>query len=216
MGREVMPLTAQHLEEAARVLGQAFRDDPFWLVLFEGLDEDERQRQLTWFFAASLFACLRRGWPLEVRDQNRTVATATIYPPKAYPLPLLEEVAVFAKCLWHVGPFRRNTWTTMVRAAGMLNELLKEHPQPVHYYWEFIGVRPDRQGQGIGSLITKALLQRADQEQVGCYLETANPRNVPPYERLGFQTVGEREILGARVWFMWRDPQQPSSLSTPR
>jgi len=59
----------------------------------------------------------------------------------------------------------------------------------------------------IGSLISKALLHRADQEQVACYLETANPRNVPPYERLGFQTVCEKEIMGARVWFMWRDPQ---------
>jgi ribosomal protein S18 acetylase RimI-like enzyme len=215
MGREVMPLTAQHLKEASGVLGQAFRDDPGWRAIFAGLDDDERLRRMSWFFHANLSACLNKGLPVEIRDQDRIVAAATIYPPKAYPLPMLEQLTMFSKSLWHAGLFKRNTWIIMKRALGWVDEMSKEHPKQIHYYLEYVGVMPDCQGQGMGSsIITKAVLHRADQEQVGCYLETANPRNVPLYERLGFQTVREKEILGVPLWLMWRDPKQPSASST--
>ncbi|HNS51816.1 MAG TPA: hypothetical protein PKO09_11615 [Anaerolineae bacterium] len=42
---------------------------------------------------------------------------------------------------------------------------------------------------------------------MGCYLETANPRAIPLYQRLGFRTLREGEILAVPMWFMWRDPK---------
>lgn len=213
MAGELMPLTPQHVDEAARLLGQAFGSDPGWLVLFEGLDDNERLRRMTAVFAASLAACLGTGRPLEVRDGNRTIAAATIYPPGAYPLPLPAQVTIFARCIWHAGLFRPKTWAITKRSLDMMGEMSQEHPRQNHYYWEYIGVLPDYQGQGIGSHICRTLVQRADQDQVGSYLETTNPRNVPLYERLGFQTVREREIMGSRWWFMWRAPQRPSFTS---
>ncbi len=208
MGRDVAPLTAQHLEEAAQVLGQAFLNDPAWLRLFEGPDEKERNRRMTRVFAASLAACLRTGSPLEVRDEGRLLAAATIYPPKAYPPPMSQQLTMLARSVWHGGLLARITWVILRRSLDMLGEISKEHPAGAHYYLEYIGVVPGFQGQGIGTCLCKALLHKADQEQMGCYLETANPRAIPLYQRLGFRMLREREILAVPMWFMWRDTKE--------
>ena len=36
------------------------------------------------------------------------------------------------------------------------------------------------------------------------YLETDKPENVGYYERFGFETVGEVDVLGVTNWFMRR------------
>ena len=103
----------------------------------------------------------------------------------------------------------------MKRALDMTSVMSKEHPQREHFYGEYLGVVPDCQGQGMGSLITRSMIEMADRQQAGAYLETANPRNVLLYERLGFRTVREKEILGRPMWFMWRDPGAVAGSSSP-
>ena len=58
-------------------------------------------------------------------------------------------------------------------------------PQP-HYYLFALGVHPEAQGRGLGSLLTNDMLRRADREGTPTYLETQNPRNVELYKKLGF------------------------------
>jgi ribosomal protein S18 acetylase RimI-like enzyme len=113
--------------------------------------------------------------------------------------------------VWYGGLLDRKTWAILRRSLDMLGEMSKEHPMDVHYYLEYIGVMPGCQGQGIGTCLCQALLHKADQEHVGCYLETANPRTIPLYQRLGFRMLREREILAVRMWFMWRDPKEASA-----
>ena len=52
-----------------------------------------------------------------------------------------------------------------------------------------------------------ALLSQVDAAGVPAYLESSNERNVPLYERHGFQVVGEHQALGRgpTIWRMWRD-----------
>ena len=54
-----------------------------------------------------------------------------------------------------------------------------------------IGVDPARQGRGLGSALMKHTLALCDAEGALAYLESSNPRNVPLYERHGFEVVGE-------------------------
>jgi hypothetical protein len=69
MAIERVPLDPSHLEEAARLFGLAFRDDPVMLALLKGRDAVERERCLGGFSAASL----KSGLSLEVRVENRMV-----------------------------------------------------------------------------------------------------------------------------------------------
>ena len=85
-----------------------------------------------------------------------------------------------------------------------LDEVEQHHPQTPHYYLEYLGVEPALQGQGLGSHLLSELTRRADAAHVGCYLETATPRNLPLYQRFGFQVTAQKEIIGLPAWFLWR------------
>jgi GNAT superfamily N-acetyltransferase len=56
-----------------------------------------------------------------------------------------------------------------------------------------IGVDPARQNEGHGSRLMRRALAAADRDARLAYLESANPRNVPFYERLGFERLGTIE-----------------------
>ena len=64
------------------------------------------------------------------------------------------------------------------------------HPQEPHWYLAMVGADPLRQGQGLGSALIKHGLQQCDAQGLPAYLESSNPRNVPLYERHGFEVMG--------------------------
>jgi ribosomal protein S18 acetylase RimI-like enzyme len=64
------------------------------------------------------------------------------------------------------------------------------HPKTPHWYLWMIGVDPARQGQGFGSALLKHTLRLVDEQGAVAYLESSNPKNVPLYERHGFEVLG--------------------------
>ncbi len=67
------------------------------------------------------------------------------------------------------------------------------HPQEPHWYLPLIGVDPARQGRGLGSALLKAGLAQVDAAGLPAYLESSNIKNVPLYERFGFEVLGKVE-----------------------
>lgn len=96
------------------------------------------------------------------------------------------------------------------RAVRTLAALDKVHPtdQPHYYLWA-VGVHPSLQGQDIGSQIIQPTLSECDAKQIGVYLETSNPRNLPWYQKLGFEIRNETKPLADApvFWSMWRAPR---------
>lgn len=80
-------------------------------------------------------------------------------------------------------------------------------PREPHYHLQFVGCRTRDQGQGIGASLLKAGLRICDARGMPAYLECSNPRNVPLYERHGFQIRAAQAMgrQGPTAWFMWRD-----------
>jgi ribosomal protein S18 acetylase RimI-like enzyme len=66
----------------------------------------------------------------------------------------------------------------------------QHHPKIPHWYLAMIGADPSRQGQGLGSALLKEGLKRCDADGVIAYLESSNPKNIPLYERYGFEVIG--------------------------
>jgi GNAT superfamily N-acetyltransferase len=56
-----------------------------------------------------------------------------------------------------------------------------------HWTLQYIGVRPRRQGSGLGVAAVAPMLAVCDAEALPCGLVSTNPRNIPFYERLGFR-----------------------------
>jgi ribosomal protein S18 acetylase RimI-like enzyme len=79
-------------------------------------------------------------------------------------------------------------------AFAVFEEMTRYHPDEPHWYLPLIGVDPARQGRGYGSAMLRHALQRCDDERLPAYLESTNPRNMPLYERHGFEVIGAIKI----------------------
>lgn len=64
------------------------------------------------------------------------------------------------------------------------------HPQEPHWYLPFIGIDPSQQGKGYGAALMKHALIPCDRDHTLAYLESSNPKNIPLYERHGFELLG--------------------------
>jgi GNAT superfamily N-acetyltransferase len=68
------------------------------------------------------------------------------------------------------------------------------HPTQAHWYLPMIGVDPVRQGNGHGAALMKYALQQVDRDHLPAYLESSSPKNVPLYQRHGFEIVGTIQV----------------------
>jgi GNAT superfamily N-acetyltransferase len=64
------------------------------------------------------------------------------------------------------------------------------HPSEPCWYLPIIGVDPAYQGRGFGSALLRYALERCDRDGASAYLESSNPRNIPLYQRHGFEIIG--------------------------
>ena len=87
-----------------------------------------------------------------------------------------------------IGELAREEKLPVLAEVG--DTIARHHPEEPHWYLAMIGVDPGRQGRGYGSALLRASLRRCDEEGVIAYLESSNPKNVPLYERHGFEVIG--------------------------
>jgi ribosomal protein S18 acetylase RimI-like enzyme len=79
------------------------------------------------------------------------------------------------------------------------------HPEEPHWYLGVVGVDPERQGEGLGSAVIRAILDDPMAVGAPAYLVTATERNVPLYRHLGFEVCAETDLPdGPHLWGMWR------------
>jgi ribosomal protein S18 acetylase RimI-like enzyme len=81
------------------------------------------------------------------------------------------------------------------------------HFKRPHWYILAVGVRPEDQGQGLGSALLAPTLGRCDRDGLPAYLEASSERSAALYERLGFEHVRELRFAGSPpLWLMLRSP----------
>jgi GNAT superfamily N-acetyltransferase len=84
----------------------------------------------------------------------------------------------------------------------------QSHPEEPHWYLPLVGVEPNAQGRGLGGALMRHAVARCDRDGAVAYLESSNPRNLPLYERHGFEVMGEIQVgAGPPVTPMLRHPR---------
>jgi ribosomal protein S18 acetylase RimI-like enzyme len=78
--------------------------------------------------------------------------------------------------------------------AAVFEQMGSYHPQEPHWYLPFIGVDPLHQGKGYGAALLQHALAACDRDHALAYLESSNPRNIPLYERHGFERLGTIQV----------------------
>lgn len=84
------------------------------------------------------------------------------------------------------------------------------HPHEPHHHLAFLGVSPDRQGRGLGSMLLEHHLETLDRDQIASFLEASSPSSRDLYARKGYEPLGDPYAVpnGALFWPMWREPHK--------
>ena len=77
---------------------------------------------------------------------------------------------------------------------AMFEQMDAFHPREVHWHLPLIGVDPAHQGKGIGAALLRHVLNACDGQKAVAYLEATSRRNVPLYERHGFEALGSIQV----------------------
>ncbi len=194
-------LTKSQSKAASKVLDLAFKDYPLHVAFIP--DESERKKKSPYFLEFFIRYGVLYG---EVYATSPKLQGVVIWLPS--------EKADFAAwgmirsgLLLYVSRVGIGTISRMMSVGDYLISIHKRYASFPHLYAWYIGVNPDFQGKGYGRTLTKAMLARADSEQLPCYLETHTEENAALWDHYGFRVICETVIPNTEVrnWAMLRD-----------
>jgi ribosomal protein S18 acetylase RimI-like enzyme len=187
-------LTTSDLERAARVLSQAFADDPFVL----------------WNFEHRLAELMPRAFELTTRlmteagtaygfFEDAELAAVALYQAPQVSLSFSTMIYSGAALLYRAGG------RTALRLAYGFNEserfkreAMRDRP---FFYLDTVGVRPDRARRGIGKkLIFESLAAVRGSRPEPCFL-LSQPHNLDYYLSLGFDSIHTRMLPKCNIRF---------------
>ena len=196
-------MTGGQIVESGQVLGRAFWDDPMTMYLMP--DEKRRATGLPWFMTLATRYGHNFG---EVHTTSGNVdGNAVWLPPGETKIPATRMLMNgMLSAPFKMGLGATNRFMKIMNTFEHLHD--RDVPEP-HWYLMLLGVDPPRQGQGVGGALVQPILARADADKLPCYLETQKAKNVPFYQRHGFEVVIEDDLPdgGLHYWTMKRAPR---------
>jgi GNAT superfamily N-acetyltransferase len=196
--------TRGDLPALGHVLAEAFRHDPFHRWVFPS--ERAWRRGSHRLFTALLEDDLSRATILTTADCE---GVAIWHGPGYASRPWWRELTFNARMLRLIGP------RAPLIGHGM-SRLARLHPRQAHWYLAHLGTHPARQGKGIGSSLLSPLLAVCDANGQAAYLEASCERNLPFYQRHGFEVVAPFQLpRGPRVYRMCRPPSRKPPYRRP-
>lgn len=196
-GSAVRRATAADRAELARHLAAAFADDPVFKFLFPPA-MSRREARLQGMFRLEAARSEKRGGTWVAEGAGASVW----FPPGQWRSTTWEDLRDAPRWIRLLG--RQSGLAQKVRSYMEAHHRLL----PDHWYLLYIGIEPDRQGQGLGGALLRPVLEECDRTGTPAYLEASCERNRSLYERHGFV---EREALplpegGPTIFPMWREP----------
>jgi ribosomal protein S18 acetylase RimI-like enzyme len=176
------------IRDALKVLSIAMLDAKLHVAVLQGNSENERQEIEKMFLG--LFTQLP-GIVFLAKEKQRIVGVMRMkscegYKPVDNPKDPKDENDInWRKSVWHAEWARH---------------------EPLHQHWHLgpIGVLPDYQGLGIGTMLMERFCKEVDACRAEAYLETDVDKNVRFYEKFGFKVVSESEIFNVKNRYMLR------------
>jgi ribosomal protein S18 acetylase RimI-like enzyme len=192
-------LQKKDARRAGEVLTDAFRHDPVWNAIFDGVDPERRIGA----FETPVRYCLKYG---------------EVYAPSA----ALEGVAAWVPGeLADMAPWRvllsGAMWPGMKLGAKVMRKMMpvfapieadrKATMQEKSFIYLFvIGVASQFQGLGFAGKLLRALIDKSERAGLPIYLETETESNVRMYEHFGFEVVKEivLPVINLPMWELTR------------
>jgi len=199
MPAPIHSLDSAQLTTAGRVLAAAFQEDPVSVCTHP--DPAERARALPWFFEGQLRYGLRFG---EVHASPDAAGFAIWHRPGAPEMSGREMVdaGLLAPLAAEVAARHAKANRRAAPLFDRVHELHRREMPEDHWYLAFLGVSPQRQGEGIGGRLLRPMLDRLRTQSLASSLWTGQPKNVAFYEKQGFRVLcSETEpATGVSFW----------------
>jgi ribosomal protein S18 acetylase RimI-like enzyme len=177
------------------VIGLAFADNPSTLANVRG----ERTRARRVMQDAVRIAKFGRDWSYALVAEQGDVVVGALNAAE-WPhcqMGVAEKIKTAPAMAWIMR-------SSLPRAFTMMTKRQARDPLEPHWHIGPIGVRPDRQGHGVGKGLLGAILTTIDEIDSPAFLETDVDRNVELYQKFGFAVTSSEDIVGVNTRFMWR------------
>ncbi|OKH96439.1 GNAT family N-acetyltransferase [Streptomyces uncialis] len=183
-------------EAVVRLLDAAFHDDPVSNWVFP---EEESFRRGHPLLMGAFLDLVLEGGRVDLAEDGSAVALWLSVPEGAHD----EDDDGPALLRQAIDPDNKR-----VEAVGRLTSGI--HPtHTAHEYLWMIAVDPARRGEGLGTALIAAALERCDRDGTAAYLEASSARSRDLYTRLGYTVLDPVLELpdGPTMWPMWREPR---------
>lgn len=199
MNAQIIRLEENLVNQATETLVDAFSKDPLLQYI---LPQEVSQREKV----ARKFSEINIRYAQSLNHIYTTPeikGIAAWIPPNQYPLNFLKMLQLgLYKMPFQLGLGR---FIKLLSLFSMFEKYHKQDMNQPHWYLLALGVSSAYQSQGIGSLLIKPILERADKENLPCYLETTTEQAVRFYQRNGFEIIRAEE-KPVKFWTMKREP----------
>ncbi len=200
---QLAPLREGQISEAAYVLGRAFQQDGMFTYVFP--NEMARARHVPVIMKSGIRYGFTYGQATVTQGVIHGVAVTAVRG---------RQGATTAKPGWTYKlrqlmtrlKYGRESWRRYQLASAAIRELHVRNISGPHWYLLLLGVSPQKQGTGLGGVLLKELLDRADRDNLAVYLDTFKRDNLSFYQKYGFEVKQQLSIDGgkAMAWAMVR------------
>jgi len=189
---EVQRVGQEALESVAVTVAASFADDPIWKWLY-GLD-DSIPVETGLGLARMLVA---QSTPFDEIHSVSDHGAVALWTAPLSTVDVANEELRSSQSAEYAAVFTEQLGER-ITLAGQLGEAMRSHrPDEPHWYLGILGTHPDRQNQGLGSTVLRAMQAKADRFGIPTFLESSNPRNYGFYQRHGYTEADELTVAGS-------------------
>jgi len=182
------------VKPAARVLSRAFQDSPIFVHLLP--DPLERKNKLHYLFEIVVRDAIRHG---EVYATSQNLEGIAVWIPSEKGESMSPGRMIRSGALSLLFRFSRDFSSRQGPVTATIDSAHKRHAPFRHWFLQAIGADPAYQGKGYAGRLLKPMLARIDRENMPCYLDTEEERNVLIYQHYNFKVLEEAEIPGTGI-----------------
>jgi hypothetical protein len=199
---EIIEIKEKNIQDAAKVLADAFVDDPIFTYIFK--TRKNYNHKAEWLFSSWIRWAVMFGNAWITADSNAVIIMRN-----------LGNADMSFKSMVQAGmlktPIKLGLSCFYRFYFKVLPALDKNHAKVMgrksHWYGWMVGVKPGHKGEGLYLLNHCAAI--ADKAKLPIFLETSIERNTCLYEKWNFNTqrILHSDKLGFPLFFMVREPQ---------
>ena len=195
-------LQKQNVSEASSIAARAFQDDLIDSYFFP--NPDERREILPAFYEYRLNFAVRYGVVYATSPNIEGIAAwlpSDLGEMSMWQMMRSGGFKLFRKLEYKIP-------SKMMAVKDYVRSLRTKNAGDKFIHLEILAVEPKSQGMGYAKKLLEPMFERIDSEGLPCFLETATEKNVPFYQRFGFEVVEESTIPGTEIslWDMMRNP----------